>query len=124
VQTAFEHLRWVECSRGQRSGCAGAGRKGPLHCVLLFLMRCRVSQVSCPVSSQAVCVNKTPTTHCRPVLSLLPFRRCPALFLAKDAALSTFSVAKQTSIVVDSGYSCTTGEVACRAVVWRGALGV
>lgn len=34
--------------------------------------------------------------------------RCPALFLAKDAALSTFSVAKQTSIVVDSGYSCTT----------------
>lgn len=34
--------------------------------------------------------------------------RCPALFLAKDAVLSTFSVAKQTSIVVDSGYSCTT----------------
>lgn len=39
--------------------------------------------------------------------------RCPALFLAKDAVLSTFSVAKQTSIVVDSGYSCTTGK-ACQ----------
>lgn len=46
--------------------------------------------------------------------------RCPALFLAKDAALSTFSVAKQTSIVVDSGYSCTTGE--SPACVWRHLL--
>jgi hypothetical protein len=36
--------------------------------------------------------------------------RCPALFLAKDAVLSTFSVAKQTAIVVDSGYSSTTGN--------------
>lgn len=35
--------------------------------------------------------------------------RCPALFLSKDAVLSTFSVAKQTSVVVDSGYHSTTG---------------
>lgn len=34
--------------------------------------------------------------------------RCPALFLAKAAVLTTFSMAKQTSVVVDSGYSCTT----------------
>eukprot|EP00775_Hariotina_reticulata_P005728 gene5728-5968_t len=34
--------------------------------------------------------------------------RCPALFLAKDAVLTTFSVAKQTSVVIDSGYHCTT----------------
>lgn len=33
---------------------------------------------------------------------------CPALFLAKDAVLATFSVAKQTSVVVDAGYGCTT----------------
>eukprot|EP00879_Flechtneria_rotunda_P015088 GHRR01015768.1.p1 GENE.GHRR01015768.1~~GHRR01015768.1.p1 ORF type:complete len:296 (+),score=87.04 GHRR01015768.1:334-1221(+) len=33
---------------------------------------------------------------------------CPALFLAKDAVLTTFTSAKQTSVVVDSGYTCTT----------------
>lgn len=34
---------------------------------------------------------------------------CPALYLAKDAVLATFSVAKQTSVVVDAGHSATTG---------------
>ncbi|KAF8055322.1 ARP4 [Scenedesmus sp. PABB004] len=33
---------------------------------------------------------------------------CPALFLAKDAVLATFSVAKQTGVVVDAGYDATT----------------
>lgn len=58
--------------------------------------------------------------HTHRVLLLLRVSpvRCPALFLAKDAALSTFSVAKQTSIVVDSGYSCTTGESTACDVLW------
>jgi hypothetical protein len=43
------------------------------------------------------------------LLLLHPTCSCPALFLAKDAVLATFSVAKQTSVVVDSGYFCTTG---------------
>jgi hypothetical protein len=46
---------------------------------------------------------------CRFTVLVLLLPRCPALFLAKDAVLSTFSVAKQTAIVVDSGYTSTTG---------------
>eukprot|EP00878_Enallax_costatus_P008234 GHUV01008608.1.p1 GENE.GHUV01008608.1~~GHUV01008608.1.p1 ORF type:complete len:383 (+),score=71.29 GHUV01008608.1:747-1895(+) len=33
---------------------------------------------------------------------------CPALFLATNAVLATFSVAKQTSVVMDAGYHGTT----------------
>jgi hypothetical protein len=35
---------------------------------------------------------------------------CPALFLAKSAVLNSFAVAKQTSLVVDAGYTNTTGK--------------
>jgi actin-related protein len=54
----------------------------------------------------------TPETSVLAAAAAAAARRCPALFLAKDAVLATFSVAKQTSVVVDSGYFCTTGEAA------------
>jgi actin-like protein 6A len=34
----------------------------------------------------------------------------PALFLAKNAMLSAFATARQTALVVDSGYRATTGQ--------------
>lgn len=40
---------------------------------------------------------------------LFESQRCPALFLAKSAALSAFAVGKQTALVVDAGYRGTTG---------------
>lgn len=65
-------------------------------------------------SHRCACIAHIPLSHsyhvCMACLPVFDAARCPALFLAKDAVLSTFSVAKQTSIVVDSGYSCTTGK--------------
>ena len=43
----------------------------------------------------------------------------PALFLAKNAALSSFAVGRQTSLVIDLGHEGTVGTcshiVSCRA---------
>ena len=35
----------------------------------------------------------------------------PAVFLAKNAALSAFSMGRQTSLVMDCGYDATTGSL-------------
>lgn len=37
---------------------------------------------------------------------------CPALFLAKNAVLSSFATGRQTSLVVDAGHAGTVGEQA------------
>lgn len=34
----------------------------------------------------------------------------PALFLAKNAVLSSFATARQTSLVIDTGYNSTSGQ--------------
>lgn len=63
------------------------------------------------IDALVVCIALSQSYYvCMACLPVFGASRCPALFLAKDAVLSTFSVAKQTSIVVDSGYSCTTGK--------------
>lgn len=35
---------------------------------------------------------------------------CPAVFLAKNAVLSSFATGRQTSLVVDAGHEGTVGE--------------
>ncbi len=35
---------------------------------------------------------------------------CPAIFLAKNAVLSSFATGRQTSLVVDAGHEATVGE--------------
>ncbi|KAL4451640.1 hypothetical protein ABPG75_007302 [Micractinium tetrahymenae] len=42
----------------------------------------------------------------------------PAVFMAKNAVLSSFSTGRQTSLVVDAGHDRTVGESA-RAVQWE-----
>ena len=38
---------------------------------------------------------------------------CPAVFLAKNAALSSFATGRQTSLVVDAGHEGTVGKPSC-----------
>lgn len=35
---------------------------------------------------------------------------CPAIFLAKNAVLSSFATGRQTSLVMDAGHEGTVGE--------------
>ena len=42
----------------------------------------------------------------------------PALFLAKNAALSAYATGRQTALVADAGHEGTVGERACR-LSWR-----
>lgn len=43
--------------------------------------------------------------------------QAPALYVAKNAMLSCFATARQTALVVDSGYRATTGEGHCGFVL-------
>jgi len=49
------------------------------------------------------------------VEALFESQQCPALYLAKGAALSALALGKQTALVVDAGYRGTTGG-------WGGGL--
>ena len=42
----------------------------------------------------------------------------PAIFLARNAVLTSFAMGRQSSLVVDAGHEGTTGE----PVLWRGGL--
>ena len=41
----------------------------------------------------------------------------PALFLAKNAVLSSFAMGRQSSLVVDAGHEGTVGERPCVAIL-------
>ena len=43
----------------------------------------------------------------------------PALFLARDAVLTSFAMGRQSSLVVDAGHEGTTGEPVFQAAVCR-----
>ena len=42
----------------------------------------------------------------------------PALFLAKNAALSAYATGRQTALVADAGHEGTVGEQVC-LLIWR-----
>lgn len=48
----------------------------------------------------------------------------PALFLARDAVLTSFAMGRQSSLVVDAGHEGTTGEPVFRAAVCRPLTGI
>jgi len=78
-------------------------------CCLLHSERLRINPVEHPIMLAEPSHN---TIENREKLCQLMFEQYqpPALFLAKNAVLSSFATGRQTSLVVDCGHEGTTGK--------------